>query len=197
MPIVAKTWAAAAVGAALMLSPALGQAAAQPGWAPFKCPAPGKSATMSDGSRLEFQGADPADAALCVWRIVRDGEASTARFVYAIHSINNQAVQPGQMEGLLRLLFQPSSEGNVTALAGGADFNTAVKLHLQLAGPDPVTTRAGTFNAWTIRETGRGVFGNETNFQNTYWIDTKSGIPVRVREVADGRTFELEAVHLP
>lgn len=197
MPILAKTWAAAAIGAALLAFPVLGQAAPQPGLTAFKCPAPGKSVTMSDGSRLEFQGADPANAALCVWRIVRNGEASTAKFVYAIHSTNNEAVQPGQMEGLLRLLFQPSSEGNVTALAGGAGFNTAVKLHLQLAGPEHVTTRAGSFDAWVIRETGKGVFGNETSFQNTYWIDAKTGIPVRVQEVADGRSFELEAVHLP
>jgi hypothetical protein len=197
MPIVAKAWAVAAVGAALMLSPTLGQAATQPGLTAFKCPGPGKSVTMSDGSRLEFQGPDPSDAALCVWRTVRGGAASTARFVYAIHSIDNEAVQPGQMEALLRLLFQPSSEGNVTALAGGAGFNTAVRLHLQLAGPEPVTTRAGTFNAWIIRETGKGVFGNETNFQNTYWLDAKTGIPVRVREVSEGRSFELEAVHLP
>jgi hypothetical protein len=197
MPVVAKTWAAAVVGAALMLAPGPGQAAVQQGVTAFKCPGPGKSVTMSDGSRLEFQGADPADAALCVWRIVRSGEASTAKFVYAIHSIDNQAVQPAQMEDLLRLLFQPSSEGNVTALAGGAGFSTAVKLHLQLAGPESVTTRAGTFEAWVIRETGKGVFGNETNFQNTYWLDTKTGIPVRVREVSEGRSFELEAVHLP
>ena len=163
------------------------------GAASLRCPI-NETVVMSDGSRFEFQGADPHDAAVCLWKTVRADGAFQSRFLFAIQNENAGTVfDPGQMRVMLSTLFEPASEGIVSAVLNNGSFNSSIRTVMKLSR-ETVTVPAGTFDAIVVHVDGTGVFENEAHVSSTYYLDEATHAPLQVEENENGNRTKLVAV---
>jgi hypothetical protein len=161
--------------------------------ASFACPDQ-QTAKMSDGSRLEFHGADPAQPTVCMWNTVRLNAVSQSRFIFAMQNEYATSVfEPDQIRQMLEVLFKPSSQGLVSATLNNGNFKSSIRTVMKLSH-GTVTVPAGTFNVMIVQIEGNGVFENEAHVVATYYLDEVTHVPVQINEDENGTRYKLLAV---
>lgn len=163
--------------------------------APFACPS-GQTVKMSDGSRLEFRGADPANPDVCTWNTVHTDGTSRSRFIFAVQNeYATDIVEPDQMRQMLRALFNPASEGLVSAILSNGGFRSSIRTVMKLSH-GTVTVPAGTFKVEIVEIEGQGVFENEAHLASTYYLDEKTHVPVQINEDENGLRHSVRAIEI-
>jgi hypothetical protein len=180
-----NAWFLAATLATTVTASALAQAPM-----PFRCPVNGTVVELSTNVKVESLGADPQDPTVCVvrannverrllygfWRLplTHHGAEASARAAFA----QFYPAMPGKT--VTYDIFLPRT--------GGGD--DPYRETWTAIGIQPVTVRAGSFNAMVIERTQEGRGGNV--FKGTWrrWVDVNTGVTVK-------QTFSLGRGNMP
>lgn len=149
----------------------------------FVCPEAGITVRTSSGRTLHFDGADPADALVCLVR--RGDDPAQLRLLATIYAAG--AMQASDYRALLArfLPYEPGKrvEGTVLSPSGFGQW----RFTLAWLGEAELDLPAGRFATFVAEERQQGFAGNSFDGRRRWYFDRESWVPVKVElEVTAG-----------
>lgn len=156
---------------------------------PFACPVRDAAVTYDNGRSLTFQGADPADASVC---LARPAEGAPVRLIWGlIEDAPNEG--RGHRDGMIGLFpTRAASRANYTAtvVSAGSGVQYPYATTWRIIGFEAVTVPAGRFETVVYERGWRGTGTNQQALTIRYWVTLDSQILVkRTVEATQGTTL--------
>ncbi|MDB5371916.1 MAG: hypothetical protein JWP04_558 [Belnapia sp.] len=151
----------------------------------FACPEPGSQVTWDDGRSLAFDGADPADAGIC---LARSGTAPVRLTWGMVEGTNSEG--SGHRPGMVSL-FPAKTGGNASYTANvsypGSGIRYPFETRWRVVAFEPLEVPAGRFDTVVLERMVTGTGANASqSFTVRYWLEGVSGILLQ-RKVELGR----------
>ena len=163
-------------------NPATGAASVAQPIPGFSCPPPGTAVTYDSGRQTTFQGADPADPALCI-STTATGTQQRQLFGFFADGTPSYATIRSGMARLYPLAIGRSADFVTVHTVGagrGAGLDTQQYREVfTIRGEERIAVGDQQVDTWVMSRRQEGMGGNSFRGTDTFWIDKATGVYLR------------------